>query len=203
MRPWNVEKGEEQVDKEQKEEVSRENMEQTAGEQETVVELDAGVGVQEKLAAAQEEIAGFQDKMLRAAAEFDNYKKRMERDRNTAMKYAGEHILRDILPVVDNLERALNQGVSPAVSAEQNLAALLEGVQLTLKSLLTTLEKFEVKPVESVGQPFNPNIQEALTMEANDAVPAGHVSAEFEKAYHYKDRLLRVAKVIVSSGAAA
>lgn len=191
------------MDKEQEEEVGREKMEQTPGEQETVDALDAGGTAEEKLAAAQEEIAGFRDKMLRAAAEFDNYKKRMERDRNTAMKYAGEHILRDILPVVDNLERALGQGVIPGVSAEQNLAALLEGVQLTLKSLLATLEKFEVKPVESVGQPFNPNIQEALTMEANDVVPSGHVSAEFEKAYHYKDRLLRVAKVIVSSGAAA
>ncbi len=190
--------------KEQKEEVTLEKMEeQVSGEAETVAATDAGQGVEEKLAAAQEEIAGFRDKMLRAAAEFDNYKKRMERDRNAAMKYAGEHILRDILPVVDNLERALSQGVIPGVSAEQNLAALLEGVQLTLKSLLATLEKFEVKPVESVGQPFNPNIQEALTMEASDVVPASHVLAEFEKAYYYKDRLLRVAKVIVSSGAAA
>jgi molecular chaperone GrpE len=195
---------EEQVGKEQKEEVTLEKMEeQVSGEAETVAATDAGQGVEEKLAAAQEEIAGFRDKMLRAAAEFDNYKKRMERDRNAAMKYAGEHILRDILPVVDNLERALSQGVIPGVSAEQNLAALLEGVQLTLKSLLATLEKFEVKPVESVGQPFNPNIQEALTMEASDVVPASHVLAEFEKAYYYKDRLLRVAKVIVSSGAAA
>ena len=194
---------EEQVEKEQEKEEVLEKMGQHASEEsETEAAEDAGVTVEAKLIAAQEEIAGFRDKMLRAAADFDNYKKRMERDRNAAMKYAGESVLREILPVVDNLERALAQGVVTGVAAEQNLAALLEGVQLTLKSLLATLEKFEVKSVASVGQPFDPNVQEALVMEASDVVPASHVLAEFEKGYYYKDRLLRVAKVIVSSGKA-
>lgn len=187
--------------KEQEDEVVQEKVKhQTPDETEGEVVQDAEVTAEEKLAMAQEEIAGYRDKMLRAAAEFDNYKKRIERDRNAALKYAGEHVLREVLPVVDNLERALTQGVVAGMDAEKNLAALLEGVQLTLKSLLATLEKFEVKAVESVGRPFNPNIQEALTMEASDVVPASHVLAEFEKGYYYKDRLLRVAKVIVSSG---
>ncbi len=191
------------MEKEQEKEEVLEKMGQHASEEsETEAAEDAGVTVEAKLIAAQEEIAGFRDKMLRAAADFDNYKKRMERDRNAAMKYAGESVLREILPVVDNLERALAQGVVTGVAAEQNLAALLEGVQLTLKSLLATLEKFEVKSVASVGQPFDPNVQEALVMEASDVVPASHVLAEFEKGYYYKDRLLRVAKVIVSSGKA-
>jgi molecular chaperone GrpE len=194
-------KGRKQVGKEQEDEVVQEKVKhQTPDETEGEVVQDAEVTAEEKLAMAQEEIAGYRDKMLRAAAEFDNYKKRIERDRNAALKYAGEHVLREVLPVVDNLERALTQGVVAGMDAEKNLAALLEGVQLTLKSLLATLEKFEVKAVESVGQPFNPNIQEALAMEASDVVPASHVVAEFEKGYYYKDRLLRVAKVIVSSG---
>ncbi|MBA3005082.1 MAG: nucleotide exchange factor GrpE [Proteobacteria bacterium] len=187
--------------KEQEKEVILEQMEERAVEE--ISTHDAEKSIEEKLVAVQEEIAGYQDKMLRAAAEFDNYKKRMERDRNAAMKYAGEHILREILPVVDNLERALNQGVVSGVDAEMKLAALLEGVQLTLKSLLAVLEKFEVKAIESVGLPFDPNIQEALVMEPSDVVPASHVLGEFEKGYYYKDRLLRVAKVIVSSGKAA
>lgn len=202
--PCYIEKVEEQVGKDQENEVVPEKMEQDASEElQGEATLDAGMTGEEKLVAAQEEIAGYQDKMLRAAAEFDNYKKRMERDRNTAMKYAGEHILREILPVVDNLERALDQGVVTGVDGETKLAALLEGVQLTLKSLLVVLEKFEVKAIESVGLPFDPNIQEALVMEPSDVVPASHVLAEFEKGYYYKDRLLRVAKVIVSSGKAA
>jgi molecular chaperone GrpE len=192
------------VGKEQENEVISETGEaQDATDSEEAVAQDAGKTVEEKLLAAEEEIAGFRDKMLRTAAEFDNYKKRMERDRLSALKYASESVLREILPVVDNLERALAQGVVASVDAQTNLASLLEGVQLTLKSLLAALEKFEVKPMNSIGKPFDPKIHEALVMEASDEVPASHVLSEFEKGYFYKDRLLRVAKVIVSSGKAA
>lgn len=156
--------------------------------------------LERELTEASAEAADLKDKMLRLAADYENYKKRNERERATAMKYAGEHIFREILPAVDNLERALNQGVVEGAEAEKNLAGLLEGVELTLKSLHNSLEKFEVKPIDSVGQPFDPNKQEALTMEASDSVPPNHVVNEFEKGYFYKDRLLRAAKVTVSSG---
>lgn len=190
--------------KEQENEVIPETGEpQEATESEETVAQNPGKTVEEKLAVAEEEIAGFRDKMLRTAAEFDNYKKRMERDRLSALKYASESVLREILPVVDNLERALAQGVVAGVDAQASLASLLEGVQLTLKSLLAALEKFEVKPMDSIGKPFDPKIHEALVMEASDEIPASHVLSEFEKGYLYKDRLLRVAKVIVSSGKAA
>lgn len=175
---------------------------EAAGLEGTVAE-GAGTSMEEKLAAAEDELAGLRDKMLRTAAEFDNYRKRMERDRLSSLKYASESVLREILPVVDNLERALSQGVLAGVDAQKNMASLLEGVQLTLKILLAALEKFEVRPLNSVGTPFDPTIHEALAMEASDEVPASHVLSEFEKGYFYKDRLLRVAKVIVSSGKAA
>jgi molecular chaperone GrpE len=199
-----AEKEEEQVGKEQEKEVVQEAVNpQEISELEEANVLNSEKTVEEKLAAAEEEIAGFRDKMLRAAAEFDNSKKRMERDRLAALKYAGEPVLREMLPVVDNLERALAQGVVAGADVEKSMAALQEGVQLTLKSLLTTLEKFEVKPIDSIGKPFDPNIHEALVMEASDEVPASHVLTEFEKGYFYKDRLLRVARVVVSSGKAA
>lgn len=171
------------------------------GEDQPEVEEAAEVDTIEKqLADALADAAEQKDQMLRIAAEFENYKKRMMRERTAAMKYAGEHILREILPTVDNLERAIAQGEAEGVAAEQGLSALIEGVQLTLKSLVTTLGKFEVTPIESVGQAFDPTNHEALTMEASDTVPANHVLNEFEKGYQYKDRLLRAAKVIVSSG---
>ena len=163
-------------------------------------ELELEKSPEEQLAAAQAESNELRDKVLRVAAEFENYKKRMVRERTAMLKYSGVSIFRELLPVVDNLERAVEQGVVDGVEAEKNLEALLEGVALTLKSLRNTLEKFEVKVVESIGEPFDPAIQEALTMEASDTVPANHVSGEFEKGYHYKDRLLRAARVIVSSG---
>jgi len=156
--------------------------------------------LEKELADAQKEIADLRDRMLRAAAENENFKKRVERERQASLKYAGEIIFREMLPVVDNLERAIDQGVIEGAPAEKNLAHLLEGVQLTLKSLVATLEKFEVKKVESVGKPFDPQHQEALTMAESDTIPANHVVTEFEKGYYYKDRLLRAAKVVVSSG---
>ncbi len=76
----------------------------------------------------------------------------------------------------------------------------MEGVELTLRSLQASLDKFEVKPIESVGEPFDPNKQEAMTMEPSESIPVNHVVNEFEKGYFYKDRLLRAAKVTVSSG---
>ena len=158
--------------------------------------------LEKELAEAVQMAADSQDRMLRVAADFENFKKRMERERALIMKYAGEHILREMLPVVDNLERALGHENGEGGDLEKNLASLFEGVQLTLKSLRNSLDKFEVKPVESVGKPFDPTQQEALTMEASSTVPAGHVISEFEKGYFYKDRLLRAAKVIVSSGKA-
>ncbi len=153
-----------------------------------------------ELQDAREEITGLRDRLLRMAAENENFKKRVDRERMASLKYAGEGIFREILPVVDNLERAVGQGVIDGAAAEKNLAALLAGVQLTLKSLVATLEKFQVKPVDSVGKPFDPLHQEAMTMDASDTVPANHVILEFEKGYYYKDRLLRAAKVVVSSG---
>jgi molecular chaperone GrpE len=157
-------------------------------------------GPEQELAEAKEQIADLQDRMLRAAAENENFKKRVERERLASLKYAGEAIFREILPTVDNLERALGQGVVEGVAAEKNLTALMEGVQLTLKSLVGSLEKFEVKAIDSVGQPFDPKHQEALTMDSHDEVPENHVITDFEKGYYYKDRLLRAAKVVVSSG---
>lgn len=153
-----------------------------------------------ELSEAQEEVASLRDRLLRLAADTENFKKRVERERLAGLKYAGESIFREILPVVDNLERAVEQGSPESADLEKNVLALHEGVQLTLKSLVNILEKFEVKPVDSVGKPFDPQHQDAMTMEGSDTVPANHVLREFQKGYYYKDRLLRAAKVVVSSG---
>ncbi len=182
-----------------------EELSTTESEEEAVEDVSLEPGgerdVEKDLADALVEAADLRDKMLRAAAENENFKKRIERERSISLKYAGEQIFREILPVVDNLERTIaHQGAATEDSVEKNLGSLVEGVELTLKSLVSTLEKFQVKPVESVGEKFDPKHHEAMTMEVSDIVPADHVVTQFEKGYYYKDRLLRAAKVIVSSG---
>ncbi len=176
------------------------DVKQDGGKEDAV--KDDSRNLEKELAEAVQAAAENQDKLLRLAADFENFKKRMERERSVLMKYAGENILREMLPVVDNLERAVEHGMGEGAEAEKSLAALFEGVQLTLKSLQNNLEKFEVKSIESVGQPFDPNRMDAMTMEESDSIPSNHVISEFEKGYFYKDRLLRAAKVIVSSGKA-
>ncbi len=189
----------EDLDKLQDGELPSEDQEEKVAEEEVVGEER---DFEKELAEALDESADLKDKMLRVAADNENFKKRMERERIQTMKYAGEQILREMLPVVDNLERAISSGAVEGVETEKKLTALQEGVELTLKSLKNSLEKFEVKTIESVGEPFDPNRQEAMTMEPSEEVPANHVINEFEKGYFYKDRLLRAAKVIVSSGKA-
>jgi len=182
------------------EEILEEDVESIGKDLPEVEEAQEEDTLEKQLADALADAAEQKDHFFRVAAEFENYKKRMIREKATAMKYAGEPILREILPTIDNLERAIAQGDVEGLDPQQELASLVEGVQLTLKNLLTALEKFEVTPMESVGQAFDPTNHEALTMEPSDTVPANQILNEFEKGYQYKDRLLRAAKVIVSAG---
>jgi molecular chaperone GrpE len=163
--------------------------EQTAAEEE-------GVDIDTLL----QELEETRGQMLRVAADADNFKKRMERDKEKLLKYAGENILRELLTTVDNLDRALEQGGIEGGDPMQKLEGLLAGVDLTRKGLEAMLVRFDVAPLDLVGQPFNPDEMDALTMEASDEVPANHVLREFAKGYTFKDRILRHAQVVVSSG---
>ena len=147
-----------------------------------------------------QELEETREQMLRVAADADNFKKRMERDKEKLLKYAGENILRELLTTIDNLDRALEQGGVKGGDPMQKLEGLLAGVDLTRKGLEAMLERFDVAPLDTVGQPFNPDEMDALTMEASDEVPANHVLREFARGYTFKDRILRHAQVVVSSG---
>jgi molecular chaperone GrpE len=152
---------------------------------------------EQDMAAALEEawnkLQESEEKVLRLAADFENTKKRLERERDTSLKYAEENILKELLPGIDNIERAMDQAQEAG-----NIESLLEGVELTRDGLLATLEKFGVKVIESAGEPFDPNIHDAIAMEETDEMEPNFVLREFQKGYYYKDRLLRPSKVIVS-----
>jgi molecular chaperone GrpE len=146
-----------------------------------------------KLEAAERQAKENHERFLRAAAELDNFRKRKEREVSELRKYANQTLLRELLGVVDNLERAL------AASKENGEPeGLMEGVHMTLKELLKIFDQFRVKPIESLQQPFDPNLHEAVMQEPSDAVPANTVLKELQKGYMLRDRLLRPAMVVVS-----
>ena len=161
-------------------------------------EENGGPDLAVELAEAREQLQEAEDKVLRLAADFDNSKKRLERERGILLKYAEENVLRELLPGIDNLERAMAQGQETG-----SIDSLLAGVELTINGLLETLGRFGVEPINSVGEAFDPNIHEAIAMEPSADLPQNIVIRELQKGYIYKERLLRAAKVIVSSGPAA
>ncbi len=154
---------------------------------------DEAKDISAELEETRQKLLESEEKVLRLAAEFENTKKRLQREREISLKYAEENILKELLPGIDNIERAIEQGKD-----SNSLEILLEGVELTRNGLLAILENFGVKPIESIGESFDPNIHEAVAMEETGDMEPNRVLKEFQKGYSYKDRLLRAAKVIVS-----
>ncbi len=136
------------------------------------------------------------EKFLRAYADLENYKKRVEKERADTLKYGNEELMRDLLPFMDNLERAIEHASS---EINNNPRALIEGVQLTLKDLRTALEKHGLKAIESVGKPFDPSLHEAMMQVESEAHDPQIVVEEFQKGYLIRDRLLRPARVSVAA----
>ena len=147
-----------------------------------------------KLKAAQEESKETYDRFLRVSAEFENYKKRSSREMDEFRKFANESLIKEMLSVVDNLERAINS----SNDAKQANSGLVEGVDITLKEILKIFEKFNVKPVESLKKRFDPNFHQAVMTEETDDYTEHTVINELQKGYMMHDRLLRPAMVVVS-----
>lgn len=164
-------------------------------EQETVVseeqqsETTAAADAEALLA----EVTGLKDQMLREQAETQNLRKRLQRDVENARKFALEKFVGDLLPVVDNLERAIS-----AASDDEAVKPVKEGVELTLKSFLDVLGRFNVQQLNPVGEPFDPQFHEAVTMVPNPAMEPNSVMDVMQKGYLLNDRLIRAAMVVVS-----
>lgn len=152
-----------------------------------------------QLAEAGQQVAALRDQSLRAAAETDNVRKRAEREIATSLKYGADRVLGDLLAVVDSLELGLKAAGAP----EANAKSIGEGLGLTQKQLLSFLEKHGVKVVDPAGQPFNPELHEAVSaIESADVAP-NHVVAVMQKGYRLHERLLRPAMVMVARAPAA
>jgi molecular chaperone GrpE len=158
---------------------------------------DAGPSVHDELASRSEECKALNDKYLRLAAEFENYKRLTQRDQREQIRFGNERLLKELLPVVDNMERAIK-----AARAKGSDSALVQGVELTLKQLSGVLAKFGVQAVETAGQDFDPSAHQAVSYGPSNEVAANKILDEFQKGYRLHDRILRAAMVSVSSGPA-
>lgn len=148
--------------------------------------------LEEALAAKEAEAAANWDKYLRERADLENYRRRMQKEKEELQKYGNECLLLEILPVLDNMERALDH------ASEESLSAIIEGVNLTRSMLLSVLKKFGVEPVESKGAPFDPAFHQAMCRVESAETAPNTVIEEFQKGYMLNDRLLRPAMVSVA-----
>jgi molecular chaperone GrpE len=149
--------------------------------------------LQKQLAAKTEEAEENYARLLRLAADMENLRKRQEKERADVLLYANENLIKELLPVVDNLERALEHG-----RQSEAPEAMLEGIDLVYQGFLKALAKFGVTPLESVGQQFDPTFHNAVMQEETTAVPDCNVTQELQKGYLMNQRLLRPAMVVVA-----
>jgi molecular chaperone GrpE len=148
-----------------------------------------------ELATAREEARTTQDRWLRERADLENLKKRSAKERQDAVRYGNESLLRDLLPVIDNLERAIG-----AASGGGNGKSLVEGVDLVRKAFIDTLQRHGVERVAATGSRFDPAVHEAVAYVESPSHDAQQVIEEHQAGYRLNDRLLRPAMVTVSKG---
>ena len=151
----------------------------------------------EKIEKVQEASDKNLDLYIRSQAEIDNLKKRYHKERQGLVKFANESLIKQLLPVVDNLEKAFTHSQD-----EDSIETIREGVDLTLKGLMDILQKAGVETVEAVGEQFDPNFHEAVSEMADDGIKPGAVIKDLQKGYTLHQRLIRPSMVIVSKKAA-
>ncbi|MBI2608515.1 MAG: nucleotide exchange factor GrpE [Deltaproteobacteria bacterium] len=150
------------------------------------------VKLEEALEHSHKEVRDAKEALLYLKAEFENYKRRREKEKENFLKYNNESLLRSLLTVVDHLERACEHKDS------ESAHNILLGVKMTLQEFKNVLNKYGVSEIESVGKLFDPHFHEALGHEKTEKEKENHIMSELQKGYMYKDRLLRPARVIIA-----
>ncbi len=174
-------------------EVLNESLEVKEEVSKSAPEVSPEVSLEEKLKQMEQELKEWKDRALRYAAEVENLKKSLKREKEEYYKFALEAVFKELLPSIDNLERALE-----AFEHSSNLSALKEGVYISLKVIHQTLEKFGLKQFEpAIGEAFHPHYHEALATDYHPEVPNGGIIKVFQKGYKLHDRVIRPALVCV------
>jgi molecular chaperone GrpE len=184
------------MNEEKKDEMKNETIQEEKKEdnsQENIIEDEVN-SLKQKIEELTSEKDSWKDKFLRKAAEFENYKKRIENEQIALINYAAENFIRGILPVVDDFERSLQH-----LNDAQDANSIKTGIELIYNKLTKILEDYGVKKIESVGKPFDVHFHEAIMQREDNNFPPHTVLEEIEKGYLLKDKVIRFAKVIVSS----
>lgn len=187
-----------EIEKQEEMIVEETQQEETSKELEPLEEAIARVQeLEEQLKAQVEETAKKeQDILLRTRAEIDNMRRRTEQDIEKAHKFALEKFAKDILNTIDNLERAL---ATPANKEDESVKALFDGVELTLKELVSTVGRFGVEAVGVVGDAFNPDLHQAISMQPAEGVESNQITTVLQKGYTLNGRVIRPAMVMVAA----
>jgi molecular chaperone GrpE len=146
----------------------------------------------------QSDLERFRDLALRSQADFENYRKRSVREREEAVRFANFGLIERLVPVLDNFDLGLS-----AARSTEGASVIVEGMDMVRRQLLEVLAQQGVETLEAEGQPFDPNLHEAVSQEASATVPEGSVVRQLRKGYRMKDRLVRASLVVVSSGPSA
>lgn len=150
---------------------------------------------QETISNLQKELEAMKERYLRLYAEFENYKKKVQKDKEELIKYSNESLIFEILPIVDSIEMAIKHSIE---AQKEGVNALRQGVENTLREIYRTLEKFGVQPIEAKDKPFNPNLHHAMSQIERDDLDENTVVEEFRKGYMLKDKVIRPSLVVVS-----
>ena len=165
----------------------------TEGETSEAAEGEGGAAEEEK-DPKQQRIEELEDMVKRQLAEFDNFRKRTEKEKETMFEAGAKSVIEKLLPVVDNFERGL-----ASISEEEQGSAHAEGMQMIYKQLMGELDKLDVKPIEAVGKEFNPELHNAVMQCESDEYESGIVAQELQKGYTYRDSVIRHSMVAVVS----
>jgi molecular chaperone GrpE len=161
--------------------------------QDEKIDADAAEKSESKIAELEAQVKEWQDKLLRKAAEFENYKRRTENDQFNLINYAAESFIVKLLPVVDDFERSMEH-----IDDIDNNKSVKDGIKLVYEKLLKLLNEQGVKKMQTKGEPFNVDYHDALMQRKDESVPPHTVLEEVESGYLYRDKVIRHAKVIVS-----
>ncbi|MGN1203980.1 MAG: nucleotide exchange factor GrpE [Lachnospiraceae bacterium] len=166
--------------------------EQEAGEKPSDRKKKKDKKEEKKEEAYKEKISELEDKVKRQMAEFENFRKRTEKEKNAMYDVGAKSVIEKILPVVDNFERGL-----ASVPEEEKSGAFADGMNMIYKQLIGELDKLGVKPIEAVGKEFDPNLHNAVMQTTSDELESGYVAQELQKGYTYHDSVIRHSMVSV------